>query len=362
MAAAAAVTPGGMSHRACQMRIRSSQSLIFTPQAGAVLGYNYLSKSVFECTSDLLPLLSSLCSWSDFDAVAASLPDFERDELAEILTQLIALHALIEENSPLAAQEEEMAHSWAWGLPTALMHFSVQDNAFLTLDEAEAMQREKASAEGTVALYSRNPQPIALPDPLAGNALMNLMARRRTIRQSRAVPISLKALSDCLFSGLGITGETENCVGKLPLSMTPSGGARNPYEAYVFAPNVEGLESGIYHYAAIDHTLGRVANMDDVDLAALVGGQEWAADKPCMIVLVAELERTMWKYTDPNAYRVVMIEAGHIGQNIMLTATDQGLTACPTAALNHALVKGLLGRQALTATPVYALSLSVPAV
>ena len=64
---------------------------------------------------------------------------------------------------------------------------------------------------------------------------------------------------------------------------------------------------------------------------------------PCIIFLVAYLERTMWKYSDSNAYRVVLIEAGHIGQNIMLAATQAGLSACPTAALAHSAIKDLLG-------------------
>jgi nitroreductase len=70
----------------------------------------------------------------------------------------------------------------------------------------------------------------------------------------------------------------------------------------------------------------------------------------------------MWKYEDPNAYRVVMIEAGHIGQNIMLVATENGLTACPTAALDHARAKEKLGLKAITQAPIYALTLSAPAV
>ena len=37
----------------------------------------------------------------------------------------------------------------------------------------------------------------------------------------------------------------------------------------------------------------------------------------------------MWKYDDPNAYRVVLIEAGHIGQNIMLAATQQRAVGLP---------------------------------
>jgi nitroreductase len=81
---------------------------------------------------------------------------------------------------------------------------------------------------------------------------------------------------------------------------------------------------------------------------------------PCLIILCASLERTMWKYDDPNAYRVVLIEAGHIGQNIMLAATRNGLSACPTAALNHATIRECVSLKRLTDAPVYALTLAVP--
>ena len=80
-----------------------------------------------------------------------------------------------------------------------------------------------------------------------------------------------------------------------------------------------------------------------------------------MVFLVAFLERTMWKYSDSNAYRVVLIEAGHIGQNIMLEATQRGLTASPTAALSHSTIRRLLGLERLTQAPLYALTLSFPA-
>ncbi len=82
----------------------------------------------------------------------------------------------------------------------------------------------------------------------------------------------------------------------------------------------------------------------------------------CAIILCASLDRTMWKYPDPNAYRVVLIEAGHIGQNIMLAATEKGLTACPTAALSHSLIRDAAGLDSITDTPLYALTLGVPAI
>ena len=80
------------------------------------------------------------------------------------------------------------------------------------------------------------------------------------MRAAAEPTITLKQLSDCLFAGMGITGETTNGIATLPLGMTPSGGARNPYEAYIYAVNVEGLAPGFYHYSAADHDL-KVAEM-----------------------------------------------------------------------------------------------------
>lgn len=343
------------------MRMKCSEALVFTPSDGQFIAYNFLEKSVFECSSDLLDLLSRLKDWTEFEDLQKDLPDFDEGEIEGIIEGLVSVGAVVQEGSPDAEKEQEYASAWSWGLPTALMHFSVQDNPFITVAQAEDMQREKASSVGLMELHRPNSdKALKLPDPMRGKDLIRLMAKRRTIRRARPLPIKLEQVSDCLFSGLGITGWMRNCVGMLPLSMTPSGGGRNPYEAYVFARNVDGLERGVYHYSALGHSLERVADLADDDITSLIGGQEWGDDKPCMILLCAHMERTMWKYEDPNAYRVIMIEAGHIGQNIMLVATDNGLTACPTAALDHARAKAILGLKDITQAPIYALTLSVP--
>jgi SagB-type dehydrogenase family enzyme len=240
--------------------------------------------------------------------------------------------------------------------------FQVQDKKYISAGEAEALQRAKLAECQQPKLYTRNDgEAVALPPALAENELLQLMARRRTVRSAAAEEITLKQLSDCLFAGLGITGNTHNCVGELPLSMTPSGGARNPYEAYVYARSVEGLQPGFYHYSAFDHTLGRVDTDRLPKPSELMGGQEWTDEMPCVIILCALFERTMWKYDDANAYRVVLIEAGHIGQNLMLAATQHGLSACPSAALNHSEICDCVAeKNRFTHAPIYALTLAKP--
>lgn len=341
------------------MRYRSSRTLVFHNDGDEFIACNFLTKAVFECSPDLLGFLRAMSEWRDRDAINQEVPGYSAEELDETLAALIEMSAVVEEGSPLAKREQAFGRNWKWGVPAALMHFCVQDPDYMSLDEAEDLQRGTLASEGGIDLYQLNAgeeATIALPDVLSDNSLLQLMARRRTRRQGLTRPISLQALSEALFAGLGITGTARNAVVTLPLSMTPSGGARNPYEAYVFVKSVEGLSPGIYHYSAFEHSLARVSEASP-SLAELVGGQEWADTMPCMVVLVAHMDRTMWKYSDANAYRVVMIEAGHIGQNIMLAATAQGLTACPTAALSHSAICELLEIDNPVHAPVYALTL-----
>lgn len=345
------------------MKFRSSRALVFTREAGEVIAYNYLTHSVFSCSPDLLTLLSQIDNWTEFDQIAALMPTTPPDELQESLDGLVAVDAITCEGSQLASAEDEFKSSWSWGIPSAMLHFSAQDKDYISLDESEALQRDKIRHCGQPLLHLANSkasgQIHALPSALEDNDLLQLMAKRRTVREAGPDPISLKQLADCLFAGMGIIGETENCVGSLPLSMTPSGGARNPYEAYVYTRSVEGLEPGFYHYSALEHTLGRLEANGLPKPSELMGGQDWADDMPCVIILCAFFERTMWKYGDDNAYRVVLIEAGHIGQNLMLAATKHKLSACPSAALSHAAInKWLSLGNKFTHAPIYAMTLS----
>jgi SagB-type dehydrogenase family enzyme len=342
------------------MKMRASKTLVFYPGQDKVTACNFLTKNVFECSSEVVGLLASWDEWAS-PADIARANGWSRSELKAVVPQLVDFSALVTAGSQLAEQEAQFSGQWGWGIPTALMHFCVQDSEFITIEQSEERQVKRAGHTPQPELLLRNPPgAIRLPNALEDNDLLALMAQRRTNRTAGAPTITAKQLSDCLFAGLGITGETTNCVGSLPLGMTPSGGARNPYEAYVVALAVEGLDPGVYHYSAADHDLGRISANHLPKISELIGGQEWADAMPCLILLCAKLDRTMWKYEDANAYRVVLIEAGHIGQNIMLAATRHGLSACPTAALCHSAIKRLLDLDRLTDAPIYALTIAVP--
>jgi SagB-type dehydrogenase family enzyme len=337
-------------------RLRAARTLVFSLGGDGIEGCNFLTKRDFACDDDLLSFLRAVPTWQEPQELAERFGGLD----AETLGALVAMTVLIEEGSLAADREDAFAAGWTWGLPTALMHFCLDGVEILPVEASERLQLEKARTSPSPPLWLTNDHlddVIALAPSTC--PLRPVMAARRTVREAGGI-ISLEELANCLFAGMGITGETENCVGRLPLSMTPSGGARNPFEAYVFARSVAGLAPGIYHYGAADHTLGRIGDDPPPDLAALVGDQDWASGKPALIVLAAFLKRPMWKYEDGNAYRVMLIEAGHIGQNIALSATAQGLTACPTAALSHGRIRACLGLDGVMEAPVYALALGRP--
>jgi SagB-type dehydrogenase family enzyme len=331
------------------MRNRPSSTLAFGLTDEGIVGFNFLQKSAFVGNGALLELLAGNANWAEEDNLE---PDHSQS--------YVDLGALVKEASPEDALEQEFAEKWAWGLPAALYHFSVQGNEFETLEQGEAKQRASADRLGYPDLYLTNDRfatVTTLTNVHHRSAQMALMAARRSCREPSGETIALETLTSILYSGMGITQTTRNAVTELPLSMTPSGGGRNPYEAYVFARNVEGLAPGIYHYSAKEHSLGRLTGALPAQLSMVVGDQDWADDMSCVIVLAAFFERTMWKYDDPNAYRVVLIEAGHIGQNMLLVATEEGVGACPTAALSHDMLFDMLELPSrIACAPIYAIA------
>jgi SagB-type dehydrogenase family enzyme len=69
-------------------------------------------------------------------------------------------------------------------------------------------------------------------------------------------------------------------------------------------------------------------------------------------VLSAIFQRTRWRYRQ-RTYRYVLMEAGHIGQNIYLAATAMGLGTCAVGAFLDQELNGLIGLDGQGETALY---------
>jgi putative peptide maturation dehydrogenase len=144
---------------------------------------------------------------------------------------------------------------------------------------------------------------------------------------------------------------------------SPSGGALHPTEAYLIVRKVEGIAAGLYHYQAGDHALQPLAFDAGALVAAAgrhpvakdksaldylawiaVGGQQWFADAHVLVVLASRFARNFWKYRNhPKAYRVAILDVGHLSQTLLLTATEFGLGSYVTAAINEVDIERAFG-------------------
>jgi len=175
-----------------------------------------------------------------------------------------------------------------------------------------------------------NAEKIKLPHDFKyrGIPVEEAIMKRRSNRNFIHHPISIEELSCLLYYASGITkGE-----GARGLRAAPSAGALYPIEIYPVIHQVKGIKSGIYHYSIEDHSLELLKSGDyRQKLSQYCLGQEFAGKAGVAFIMTAVFARTKWKYRN-RAYRYVLIEAGHIGENIYLTATSMGLGACAAGA------------------------------
>jgi SagB-type dehydrogenase family enzyme len=348
---------------------RTSPTLIVMPASnedkspGNIGVYDYLTKKYAYVSISNIYWLEYFAEKKSWPQVLLDHKSANPEALSYDIANLTNLGFLVVGDGAEAKKYDQFSKEWKWDLSSALFHFTILDNEFESQDESTAIQLSKLEQDEQPTLtWTNGARAVALPSPFSGKSadLLSLMAKRRTNRTNSGHELTNEELSTCLFAGIGITSYVETPTGNLPLSMTPSGGARNPFEAFVILNRGAELVPGVYHYSGSEHSLQKLESAVPEQLHQLLANQEWTKDMAAVIILVAVLERTMWKYSDANAYRVVLIEAGHIAQNIMVAATNMGLCACPTAALAHGPLSEHLGLEALTHTPVYALTLEKP--
>ena len=186
-------------------------------------------------------------------------------------------------------------------------------------------------------LYKRYPEEavLALPPP-SGDARMPVseaIGRRRSRRAFAATPLPLQALSDLTHHAMGITGHTA-AYGQTDYALraAPSSGAKYPVELYALVNRVEGLPPGLYHYQVADHALSRLRpGRHGVDFAARALAQEFLAEAAVVFILTGYFARSASRYGS-RSYRYAAMDAGHIGENLYLTATALGLSVTGVGA------------------------------
>lgn len=183
-----------------------------------------------------------------------------------------------------------------------------------------------------------------LPKPaeidLAVADMRAMMEQRATLRKYSQAGLSLEELAYLLWLTQGVKRVTER---PITFRVVPSAGSRHAFETYLLANLVEGLEPGLYRYAAIEHQLVLVKPDPSMaeKLYAATFNQQHVPASAVTFLWAAVVERIAWRYVE-RSYRYLHLDAGHVCQNLYLAAESIDCGVCAIASYDDEVVNSLL--------------------
>ena len=223
------------------------------------------------------------------------------------------------------------------------------------------MPSEEPGAEPAFKEYFGVPV-MSLPEAVwPETSLRRAIADRFSCRRFTGAPLALLQLATLLKSAYGIVGRTTTGDLEMLERPVPSGGGLYPLELYLLVQNVVGVEPGLYHYAALHHTLEQIQalRLSKPVVSSLFMEQPYIVEASVIIALVALVERSMHKYGD-RGYRYILFEAGHVAQNVNLVSSALGLASLNLGGFHDADLASLLQLDLEIEIPLYGMAVGVP--
>jgi len=226
-----------------------------------------------------------------------------------------------------------------------------QQRAFLKSGDWPAWERiETDQRRGVPPPPLEKPAPpgaaridLVAPDRLTVGALplIEAIRRRRSRRKYTRDALSLEELSFLLWATQGV--EKIIAEGKVSLRTVPSAGARHPFETYLLVNRVDDLAPGLYRYLPLEHQLCLLKAEEG--LAAAIDAacfEQYVLNSAVTFLWTALPGRTEWRY-DILAHRVILMDAGHVCQNLYLACEAIAAGTCAIGAYDQERLDALLG-------------------
>jgi putative peptide maturation dehydrogenase len=310
-------------------------------------------------------------SADEFDLAASTPSDDWIEAVDEEATRELARKGVLlsDENDPeldtLRARHQSL-ESMGWNLEAALYYFlskwrGIDMRLLAGQDEGsdllpptdEAVQAFVDQFGPPPSAFSSVVTPLVVRElPLVERKgeLYDVLLRRRTTRSfDRGAPLAQWEFAVVLRYVFGYHGYVPLLGQMTTLKRTsPSAGGFHPIEAYPLILAVDELDPGLYHYNPAEHALELLAplGVDEARAAAnaFVCGQTYFGDANVLLVLAARFDRAFWKYQNHRkALTALMMDAAHLSQTLYLVATELGLGAFVTAAINNVDIEERLG-------------------
>lgn len=201
---------------------------------------------------------------------------------------------------------------------------------------------------------------IPLPNPTPIDVRVSeAIARRRSERTYSDGVIRLETLSNLLYYSYGVTGYLDIVLRdgtrlRKPLLASPTAGGLQSIELFFAARKVEGLKTAIYRYNPYKHALEVINDAPDIwdKVISAFPGHPYIIDMQkanLVFLLVAFLYRVKLKYGE-RGYKLALLDAGHLAQNILVVSAALGIKAVPVAGYYEDEIDALLNVDGVNVT------------
>jgi SagB-type dehydrogenase family enzyme len=340
------------------MKLKSASCQVAYWNGGKLRIANYLTRREFSTTPATLDVIRFFFNPRTIQDALVEFRSYSQNSVARAILRLIDAQLLLEYNSAEWERDELVRSSWGPWLPEGGFHFMTKDTPYVPRDWpiVERLKTLPATPAPPQFKKTRGAAAVRLPAlEIPRDTFFETLHARRTHRDFARGRVSLENVSQLLQTTWGVQGYFQTkAFGSLPYKTSPSGGARHPGEVYLMALRVDGLDRGMYHYQAKDNRLARLPAKVSPRMASVYcADQPYFAGAAALFIMTAFFARTMWKYGRARAYRVVLLETGHLCQTFCLTATRLGLAPFSTAALKDSLIENDLGLDGISESVLY---------
>lgn len=199
---------------------------------------------------------------------------------------------------------------------------------------------------------------ISLPSPdlRSGNSLEAVLKNRRTRRNFLDTDLSLKQISQLLWSAQGVTVDWGG-------RTTPSAKSTYPLSVYLIATKVQGLDAGEYQYLPGDRTPTHVLKpIKKVELQKALFealNESSFRNAPAVLIITGNMGKMAEAYGGIPHDKEVYLEAGHAAQNLYLQAESLRLGMVTISSFSDAKVKDLITIPS-SETIIYLIPIGIP--
>ncbi len=225
-------------------------------------------------------------------------------------------------------------------------HYFLKDSIRKTVDFSKTDQKQGLPPPPIEKPYQKDQKVISLIPPsdladLYAITLQSAINNRQSRRQFRGESISLTELSFLLWATQGIRQPIDY---GHALRTVPSAGARHALETYLAVLNVDNLGAGFYRYLPVSHSI-LVERLDEQAGQKIIQAsfqQDWMAEAAVIFIWTTIPYRMEWRY-GMAAHRVILLDAGHVCQNLYLACEAIGAGTSAVAAYDQEQMDQVLG-------------------